>query len=160
MEERSAIRRVSFASNPFPACDDADITRSSWADHDSIGVTDTVSLAVTCIDCYTRGTVTAKLTDEDIINPTVRLEFDGVEAYVDMEVAVSAGASYAVNLFASNSPIGLGFPGLSVGVVFYVDLVFSLTEQIDLEGGFYVKLADSAYLEASGFGGEITDHFL
>jgi hypothetical protein len=104
--------------------------------------------------------VTAKLTDEDIINPTVRLEFTGVEAYVDMEVAMSAGASYAVNLFASNSPIGLGFPGLSVGVVFYVDLVFSLTEQIDLEGGFYVKLADSAFLEASVFGGEITDHFL
>jgi len=79
---------------------------------------------------------------------------------VDIEVAMSAGATYAVNLFASNSPIGLGFPGLSVGVVFYVDLVFSLTDQIDLEGGFYVKLADDAYLEASVFGGDITDHFL
>ncbi|KAB5557876.1 hypothetical protein GE09DRAFT_1221023 [Coniochaeta sp. 2T2.1] len=131
----------------------------SWVDHDNAGVTESVSLAVTCVDCYTRGTVTAKLTDEDIINPTVRLEFTGVEAYVDMEVAMSAGASYAVNLFTSNSPIGLGFPGLSVGVVFYADLVFSLTEQIDLEGGFYVKLTDSAYLEASIFGGEITDHF-
>ncbi|KAH8910316.1 hypothetical protein BR93DRAFT_957275 [Coniochaeta sp. PMI_546] len=131
----------------------------SWVDHDDAGVTESVSLAVTCIDCYTRGTVIAKLTDEDIINPTVRLEFSGVEAYVDMEVAMSAGASYAVNLFASTSPIGLGFPGLSVGVVFYVDLVFSLTEQIDLQGGFYVKLADSAYLEASVFGGDITDHF-
>ncbi|KAB5570850.1 hypothetical protein GE09DRAFT_1104993 [Coniochaeta sp. 2T2.1] len=131
----------------------------SWTDHDDAGVTESVSLAVTCVDCYTRGTVTAKLTDEDIINPTVRLEFTGVEAYVDMEIAMSAGASYAVNLFTSNSPIGLGFPGLGVGVVFYVDLVFRLTEQIDLEGGFYVKLADSAYLEASIFGGDITDHF-
>lgn len=136
------------------------ILSSSWVDHGGAGDTESISLAVICIDCYTRGTVTAKLTDENIFDPTVRLEFTGVEAYVDMEVAMSAGASYAINLFASHSPIGLGFPGLSVGVVFYVDLVFSLTEQIDLEGGFYVKLADSAYLEASVFGGEITDHFL
>lgn len=119
-----------------------------------------MSLVVTCLDCYTRGTVTAKLTDDDIINPSVRLDFTGVEAYVDMEVAMSSGASYAINLFTTDSPIGIGFPGLSVGVVFYVDLVFSLTDQIDLEGGFYVKLNDSAYLEASVFGGEITDYFL
>lgn len=104
--------------------------------------------------------MTATLTDDDIINPTVRLDFTGVEAYVDMEVAMSAGASYSINLFTSNSPIGLGFPGLSVGVVFYLDLVFSLTDQLDLEGGFYVQLPDNAYLEASVFGGEITDSFL
>ncbi|KAK3375381.1 hypothetical protein B0H63DRAFT_277765 [Podospora didyma] len=59
----------------------------------------------------------------------------------------------------SNSPLGLGFPGLSVGVVFYVDLVFSLSSAIDLEGGFYVKVADGAFMEASIFGGEITESF-
>jgi len=123
-------------------------------------VTDSVALAVTCVDCYTKGRVTAKLTDEAIIDPTVRLEFTGVEAYVDLRVAMSVGATYSLNLFTSESPIGLGFPGLSVGVVFYVDLVFSLTDAIDLEGGFYVKVADNAFLEASVFGGDITKSFL
>ncbi|KAK3692661.1 hypothetical protein B0T22DRAFT_21626 [Podospora appendiculata] len=123
------------------------------------GVTETVSLSVTCINCWTKGVVTAKLS-EDIVKPSVRLDFTGVEAYVDVGVDVSDGAVYAVNLFSSETPLGLGFPGLSVGLVFYVDLVFSLTAKIDLEGGFYVKLADDAFLEASIFGGDITDSFL
>lgn len=131
---------------------------SSWINNDE-GVAKGVSLAVTCLDCYTRGIVTAALA-EDILKPTVKLSFSGVEAYVDMGVAVTAGATYAINLFASQSPIGLGFPGLSVGVVFYVDLVFSLSSEIDLEGGFYVKVADGAFLEASVFGGEVVDSFL
>ncbi|TPX15560.1 uncharacterized protein E0L32_004258 [Thyridium curvatum] len=118
-----------------------------------------VSLAVTCRECYTRGTVTARLTDERIIDPAVRLDFRGVEAYVDLEVAASAGATYAINLFTSNSPVGLGFPGLSVGVVFYVDLVFSLDAAVDLTGGFYVRLADDAFLEASIFEGAVVDSF-
>ncbi len=132
----------------------------SYTSSEAIGETDTVSLSVTCLDCYTKGSITASITDELIIDPVVRLDFTGVEAYVSLAVDVSAGATYAVNLFTSDSPIGLGFPGLSIGVVFYVDLVFSLTEEIELEGGFYVKLADDAFLEASVFGGAITDSFL
>ncbi|KAK3938511.1 hypothetical protein QBC46DRAFT_390074 [Diplogelasinospora grovesii] len=132
----------------------------SWVSSDAAtGITDTVSLAVTCLDCWTKGSIKASLTDEDIIDPTVRLDFTGVEAYADLEVDISTGATYAVNLFTSDSPLSLGFPGLSVGVVFYVDLVFSLTEEIDLEGGFYVKLADDAFLEASVFGGDIVNSF-
>ena len=116
-------------------------------------------MAVTCLKCYTKGNVRTKLF-ENIFDPKVRLDFTGVEAYVNLNIAMSAGATYAVNLFTSNTPIGLGFPGLSVGVVFYVDLVFSLTEEINLDGGFYVKVADNAFLEASVFGGDITDSFL
>ncbi|KAK0722988.1 hypothetical protein B0T26DRAFT_811572 [Lasiosphaeria miniovina] len=128
----------------------------SWVNSDAaIGITDTVSLSVVCVDCWTKGTVTAKLL-EDLFDPSVRLEFSAVEAYVDVAVAVTSGATYSVNLFTSNSPVGLGFPGFSIGLVFYVDLVFSLTAAVDLEGGFYVKVADGAFLEASVFGGEIT----
>jgi hypothetical protein len=123
-------------------------------------VVEGLALDITCKECYTKGTVTATLTDEDIIDPAVRLDFSGVEAYVDIELSMSAGATYSINLFTTNSPIGLGFPGLSVGVVFYVDLVFSLSEMIDLEGGFYLQVADGSFLEASVFGGDITKSFL
>lgn len=122
----------------------------------ALGVTDSVSLSVVCVDCWTKGTVSAKLT-EDIVDPTVRLDFHGVEAYVDIDVDITAGAAYALNLFTSQSPLGLGFPGLSLGLVFYVDLVFALTAEIDLEGGFYVQVEEGSFLETSILGGDVTD---
>ena len=119
-----------------------------------------VSLSVVCRECWTKGTVTAKLTTQDIIKPVVRLDLGGVEAYVDLDIDVSASAVYAINLFTSNSPVGIGFPGLSVGLVFYVDLVFSASAVLDLEGGFYVSLEDDAFLETDVFSGDITDSLL
>ncbi|KAM7207357.1 hypothetical protein V8F20_002237 [Naviculisporaceae sp. PSN 640] len=129
----------------------------SWVNTGApLGVTDSVSLSVVCVDCWTKGIVSAKLT-EDIVDPTVRLDFHGVEAYVDIDVDITAGAAYAVNLFTSQSPLGLGFPGLSLGLVFYVDLVFALTAEIDLEGGFYVQVEEGSFLETSILGGDVTD---
>ncbi|ORY70069.1 uncharacterized protein BCR38DRAFT_405721 [Pseudomassariella vexata] len=129
----------------------------SWTDTQDNGALST-ALTITCVDCYTKGTVTAELW-EDLIHPSVKLEFNQIEAYVFLGLETNAAQTFSVNLFMSNSPIGLGFPGLSVGVVFFVDLVFSLTEEIDLTGGFYVKLADGAFLEADIFGGDITNSF-
>ena len=123
-------------------------------------VTDSVSLSITCVECWTKGLVTARLTTEDIIKPIVRLELEGVEAYVDLDVDVSASAVYAINLFTSNTPVGIGVPGLSVGLVFYVDLVFSASAFVDLEGGFYVSLPDDAFIETDVFDGDITDSLL
>jgi hypothetical protein len=45
-------------------------------------------------------------------------------------------------------------------VVFYVDLIFSLSAKTDLSGGFYVKLVDDTYLEIDIFGGAITKSLL
>ena len=114
---------------------------------------------ITCIDCETKGSITAKLW-EDLLHPSLRLQFNGVEAYVLLGLNASASATVSVNLFASNSPIGLHYPGLSVGVVFFVDLVFSLSATIDMSGGFYIKIADDAFLQADIFGGNVSDYFL
>ena len=119
-----------------------------------------VSLSVTCVECWTKGDVTASLTTEDIFEPVVRLDFRGVEAYVDIEVKTSAKATYSINLFSTENPLGLSLPDLDIGVMFHVDLVFSVDAIIDLEGGFHIALADDAYLEAAIFGGDIKDSFL
>jgi hypothetical protein len=100
------------------------------------------------------------LTTDDIVKPIVRLEFESVEAYVNLGIQSSAGATYAVNLFSSNSPVGLGLPGLSLGLVFHLDLVFSLSAKVDLTAGFYVKVAEGSYLETDVFTGDISDHLL
>lgn len=115
---------------------------------------------MTCLECYTRGTVTAKVTDKHFLHPLLRLGFSGVEAYAFLGVDASAGQTFSLNLFASDSPIGIGITGLDVGVVFFVDLVFSLSEAIDLTAGFQVSVPDDAYLEADIFKGDIDDSAL
>ncbi|KAK6850290.1 hypothetical protein PG995_014123 [Apiospora arundinis] len=119
---------------------------------------ETVGLAITCLDCETKGSVTAKLW-EDLLHPSLRLQFNGVEAYILLGLNASTSTTVSVNLFASNTPIGLHYPGLSVGVVFFVDLVFTLDAHIDMSGGFYVKLADDAFLQADIFKGDVKDYF-
>ncbi|KAI1312147.1 hypothetical protein F5Y03DRAFT_265553 [Xylaria venustula] len=114
-------------------------------------------LSVICLSCYTHGTVTAQVTDEHFLKPRLRLGFSGVEAYASLGVRASAGQTFSLNLFASDSPIGIGISGLDVGVVFFVDLVFSLSEAIDLTAGFQVSVPDDAYLEADIFEGDIDD---
>lgn len=111
------------------------------------------------MECWTKGTVAAAVL-EDIFNPVVRLDFVGVEAYIDLAITASAGATYSINLFASDCSTGLGFPGLSLGLVFYLDLVFSISAEIDLTGGFYVKIAEGSFLETNVFDGKIVDHLL
>ncbi|KAI0914368.1 hypothetical protein F4823DRAFT_351484 [Ustulina deusta] len=114
-------------------------------------------LSVTCLSCYTRGTVTAEVTDKHFLQPRLRLGFSGVEAYASLGVRASAAQTFSLNLFASDSPVGIGISGLDVGVVFFVDLVFSLSEAIDLTAGFQVSVPDDAYLEADIFKGDIDD---
>ena len=127
---------------------------------DDIAYADSVGLSVMCVECWTKGVVTAELTTEDIFKPVVRLAFAGVEAYLDIAVAAHAGATYAITLFATESPLGLSLPDLDIGLVFSLDLVFSVSATVELEGGFYVKLADDAYLDTDLFSGDIADSFL
>ncbi|KAF2969135.1 hypothetical protein GQX73_g4441 [Xylaria multiplex] len=126
-------------------------------DNTEPGNSEHASLSVTCVECYTRGTVTAKVTDKHFLDPKLRLGFSGVQAYAALDVKASAEQTFSLNLFASNSPIGIGITGLDVGVVFFVDLVFSLSEAIDLTAGFQVTVPDDAYIEADIFKGDIDD---
>ncbi|KAI0417321.1 hypothetical protein F5X98DRAFT_387371 [Xylaria grammica] len=127
-----------------------------WHDTEP-GNAEHAELSVTCVECYTRGTVTAKVTDKHFLHPLLRLGFTGVQAYASLDVKASAGQTFSLNLFASDSPIGIGVTGLDVGVVFFVDLVFSLSEAIDLTAGFQVTVPDGSYLEANIFKGDIDD---
>ncbi|KAJ8105199.1 hypothetical protein ONZ43_g7521 [Nemania bipapillata] len=128
----------------------------AWNSSDA-GLSENAELSVTCLECYTHGTVTAKVTDKDIIHPVLRLTFSGVEAYASLGVAASAGQTFSITLFSSDTPIGIGITGLDVGVVFFVDLVFSLDAAIDLSAGFSVSIPDDAFLEANIFKGDVDD---
>lgn len=113
-------------------------------------------MTVTCIECRSQGIVTVEVW-EDFFDPTLQFSFKDAEFYVDVAVNISAAQWVAIDLFASQTPIGIRVPGLTVGVVFIIDLVFSLEEQLDVSGGFWVKLPDEAFIEAGVFSGDIGD---
>jgi hypothetical protein len=81
---------------------------SPWPNSQDDGAEET-ALSVTCLECYTTGTVTARLW-EHLFNPTIRLEFNQVEAYVFLAVEASASGTYSINLFASQSRMDLLSP--------------------------------------------------
>ena len=106
-----------------------------------------VVLDVECVECWTKGTVSASLTDPDITDPHVRLDFSGVGAHADMSITANGALSYTINLFESETPFGIGYDGFDAGLVFFVDLVFSLSDTITFEGGFEVDIPDGSYVE-------------
>lgn len=83
-----------------------------------------------------------------------------MQAYANLGVTVNTAQTFSLNLFSSDSPIGIGITGLDVGVVFFVDLVFSVSDAIDLTAGFMVAVPDDAYLEADILEGDIGDSTL
>lgn len=123
-------------------------------------VTASTDLTVTCVECYTKGTVTARLTTKDIFKPVIRFDLKGVEAMAKLDVKSTGSLVFAINLFTSETPLGLSIPGLKIGIIFSVDLVFVLSDSMDIQGGFYTKLADDAFFQIEIFDGDITDHLL
>lgn len=118
------------------------------------------SLKVTCKECSTKGTITAKLTTEHLIKPVVRFDLKGVEATADMDIASTGTLAFTLNLFTSESPLGISVPGIKLGLLFSVDLAFSLTNPLDISGGFHMKLPDDAFFEIDVFDGAINDKLL
>ncbi|KAJ3473893.1 hypothetical protein NLG97_g10082 [Lecanicillium saksenae] len=118
------------------------------------------SLKVTCKECSTKGTITASLTREHHIKPIVRFDLKGVEATAYMDLATTGTMAFTLNLFTSETPLGISIPGLKLGLLFSVDLAFSLSNSMDITGGFHMMLPDDAFFELDVFGGDIEDKLL
>lgn len=97
---------------------------------------------------------------DDLFDPSLEFTFNDAEAFVLMGVNVTASEKVAINLFSSQSPIGVGIPGLSVGVHFAIDLILSFNADMDLSGGFWVDFPEHAYLELGIFNGKLDDNTL
>jgi hypothetical protein len=102
----------------------------------------------------------ATISDHAIVKPKLKVEFDDFEAYMDLNVNISSSDTYTKTLFRSETPVGISTDLFNLGVVFYVDLVFSLTAEVDFSAGFYITMDDGAYLEANIFGDDISSHDL
>ncbi|KAL5612993.1 hypothetical protein BROUX41_003930 [Berkeleyomyces rouxiae] len=130
--------------------------RNSWVEKSlfssSVGG---VSISARCVECHIDGTVSVDLSNENLINPVLRMDFVGVKAWIELGLIVTGGKTFTLNLYTSQSPIGIGFPGLNVGVLLFVDLVLDVDAEIDITGGFYVELANNSFIEAALLKGEL-----
>ncbi|CEL01837.1 hypothetical protein ASPCAL01414 [Aspergillus calidoustus] len=80
-----------------------------------------------------------------------QFEFTDLELYLELDVVLSAGATYTLNLFTSQSVAGIKIPGLEAGALFKVDLVLIAEAEIDISSGFHVKLDQGLVLDFALF---------
>ncbi|GAP84988.1 hypothetical protein SAMD00023353_3900210 [Rosellinia necatrix] len=87
----------------------------------------------------------------------LRFRFDGLELYLLLDTVLAAGAEYTLNLYASNTPVGLSVGGETfLGVVLAVDLILAADADIDISSGLHILIADGMAFDLSLFGKEVS----
>ena len=99
------------------------------------------------------------MTDDQVVNPTLRFDLAGVQAFIELDVVASGGHTFELPLFRlPPSPLGIDIPGgPKLGLTFEINLIFNFQASIDLSGGFFFKLPDNAFFEASLLDGTLSD---
>jgi hypothetical protein len=87
----------------------------------------------------------------------LQLQFDGLELYAQLDTTLDITASYKVNLFTPETPLGLTVPGMNIGVWFVFDLLLDADAKIDMSSGFHVKFVDGITISIPIFAADATD---
>ncbi|KAL5342218.1 hypothetical protein BJX70DRAFT_338641 [Aspergillus crustosus] len=85
-----------------------------------------------------------------------RFEFDDLELYLELDIQLSAGATYTLDLFTSQSVAGIAIPGLEAGALFKVSLVLIAEAEINIGSGIHIKLDDGLALDFELFNKNIS----
>lgn len=87
----------------------------------------------------------------------LQLQFDGLEIYVQIDTVLSAAATYTLNLYTSQTAIGIRVQDdLMIGVVASIDLILSVEGEIDISSGFHLKLEDGVQVNIGMFAKEVS----
>lgn len=139
-------------------------------------VKDITSQAKTDIETYLENE-TKDITDlhfHDLSYPTIPLnfsldilpipqchltfQFDGLELYMLLDTTLTAGATYTLNLYTSDTPIGFAIgDDLQLGVIFAMDLILDVDAEIDITSGFHIKLDDGLALDITVFDTDVAN---
>ncbi|KAF1962644.1 hypothetical protein CC80DRAFT_95356 [Byssothecium circinans] len=91
--------------------------------------------------------------------PEVMLNFgfDGMELYLQTNTILGAALTYELNLYTSNTPIGVGIgKDTKLGIVFKVDLLLAAEGAIDINTGLHLKL-DAVKLDIPLFSDKVSN---
>ncbi|KAI0814018.1 hypothetical protein GGR55DRAFT_701766 [Xylaria sp. FL0064] len=88
----------------------------------------------------------------DIPECRLRFQFDDLELYMLLDTVLSAGTTYTLNLYSTNTPIGLSVNSeMFVGVIISIDLILAVDADIDISSGLHIKVDDGMALDLSLF---------
>ncbi|KAF1940360.1 hypothetical protein EJ02DRAFT_504179 [Clathrospora elynae] len=94
----------------------------------------------------------------EIPQTNLRIQFDDLELYLELNTVISAGATYQINLFATQTPIEIKLGSvLQLGAVLSVDLILAVEGAIDISSGFHIKLDDGVALDIALFGDKVSN---
>ncbi|KAF3007250.1 hypothetical protein E8E14_009783 [Neopestalotiopsis sp. 37M] len=95
--------------------------------------------------------------------PEISMQFqlDAFELYMELDTMLSAGATYTLPLYVSNTPIGVSLgDDVTAGIVATIDLILDIKAQIDISSGFHLKFDDSLTLDIEMFAEKVSNiHF-
>lgn len=87
-----------------------------------------------------------------------RLTLDAFDLFIQTQTSVSGAATYTVNLYTSESEVGLRLGnGVELGIVLTVDLLMSLDAGLQIDSGFHLRLDDGLALNVDLFGNDVAD---
>ncbi|KAI1757560.1 hypothetical protein F4782DRAFT_479074 [Xylaria castorea] len=88
----------------------------------------------------------------DIPECRLHFQFDDLELYMLLDTVLSAGATYTLNLYSSNTPIGLSSDSETfVGIIVSIDLILGVDADVDISSGLHIKVDDGMALDLSLF---------
>lgn len=87
---------------------------------------------------------------------SIHFEFDDLELYLELDIKLSAGATYTLNLYTSETPEGISVPGVTIGAVFSVDLILIADAEIDIGSGIHIKLDDGLAFDLEMFNSNVS----
>lgn len=87
---------------------------------------------------------------------SIHFEFDDLELYLELDIKLSAGATYTLNLYTSETPVGISVPDLTIGAVFSVDLILIADAEIDIGSGIHIKLDDGLAFDLELFNSNVS----
>ena len=92
---------------------------------------------------------------------SLEIQFNHLELYAELEAALTAGATYTINLYTTNTPIGIKLRnGLLFGVALSFDLIFDVEAEIDMSSGFHLEVDDGFSVKLGLFQQEFADMVL
>ncbi|KAI1810603.1 hypothetical protein GGS20DRAFT_579742 [Poronia punctata] len=93
----------------------------------------------------------------DIPDCRLHFEFDELELYLLLDTTLSAGTSYTLNLYSSNTLLGLSVDSENfLGIILSIDLMLAADAEIDISSGLHIQIDDGMALDLALFSKEVS----
>lgn len=94
----------------------------------------------------------------DMPEAKIKLEFDGLELYMSLNVSLDAGQAYTIPLYPKEwfQPAGIVVGGQEIGIVIALDLLLEVDAQTNISSGIHIAFDDGLAVELAMFGHDVS----